>query len=75
MAFKTKKGIILYTPSERAKRYARQLKNNKITETGKPLSKEDKAYRKGYLDARKDNARAFNHKHGIKNKRNYRRGN
>lgn len=75
MAYKTKNGIILRNPAEKAKRYARQLKNNKVTETNKTLSKEDRAYRGGYLDARKDNAMARNHKLGIKSKsRRFRRG-
>lgn len=74
MAYKTKNGIILRNPAEKAKRYARQLKNNKVTETNKTLSKEDRAYRGGYLDARKDNAMARNHKLGIKSKSRFRRG-
>ena len=68
MAFKTKTGVILRNPAEIGKRYARQLKNGKIAETGKSLSDEDKAFRKGYLTARADNAKAYNHKHNIKSK-------
>ena len=71
MAYKTKNGIVLRNPSEKAKRYARQLKNNRVAETGKSLSKEDRAYRVVYLDARKDNAKAHCHKHGIKSKAKY----
>ena len=75
MAFKTKNNIILRNPSEKAKRYSRQLRNNRVAETGKTLSKEDRAYRGGYLDARKDNAKAYCHKNGIKSKaKPYRRG-
>ena len=37
MAFKTKTGIILRNPSEKGKRYARQLKNGKVAETGKSV--------------------------------------
>ena len=61
--YKTKNGIVLRNPSEKAKRYARQLKNGKVTETGKKLTKSDKAFRIGYLTARKDDANAFKSKH------------
>lgn len=59
---KTKKGykFILRTPKEKAKRYRRQLNNGKVSETRKKLTKSDKAYRYGYLDSRKDMAKAFN---------------
>ena len=73
MAFKTKTGIILRNPAETGKRYARQLKNGKVAETGKTLSKEDKAFRKGYLTARSDSAKAYCHKKGIKRKRTFKR--
>ena len=69
MAFKTKTGIILRNPAETGKRYARQLKNGKVAETGKSLTKEDKAFRKGYLTARSDSAKAYCHNKGIKSKR------
>ena len=68
MAFKTKTGIILRNPSEKGKRYARQLKNGKVAETGKSLSKEDRAFRSGYLTARSDSAKAYCHKHKITSK-------
>ena len=60
----TKNGnkIVLRNPAEKGKRYARQLKNGKVDETGKALSPTDKAYRSGYLQARSDNAKAFNSK-------------
>ena len=59
---KTKSGvtIVLRNPAEKGKRFARQLKNGKVTETGKKLSKTDRAYRKGYLDSRKDESNCFN---------------
>ena len=38
-----------------------------------PLSKEDKAFRKGYLTARSDSAKAYCHKKGIKRKRTFKR--
>ena len=59
---KTKKGykFILRTPKEKAKRFRRQLNNGKVAETGKKLTKSDKSYRYGYLDSRKDIAKAFN---------------
>lgn len=42
---------------------------------GKPiyLNDTERAYRSGYLDARSDSARAYNHKHGVKNKSRSRR--
>lgn len=59
---KTGKKIVLLNPAEKAKRYARQMKKGVITETGKKLSKNDLAFRAGYLTARADNAKAFNSK-------------
>ena len=53
--------IVLRNPAEKAKRYARQLKTGRVAETGKKLSDGDRRYRGGYLDARKDNAKAFKH--------------
>lgn len=76
---KTKRGkfITLLNPSEKAEKYASELRTGmRYTNDGayKPdkngeigLSKEGRAYRSGYLDARKDNARAY--KHNKKNKR------
>lgn len=62
MAYKTKTGIVLRNPAEKAKRYARQMKSGEIRETGKQLTKTDLAFRAGYLQARADNANAFNSK-------------
>lgn len=69
MAFKTKTGIILRNPAEKGKRYARQLKSNRVTETGKTLTKEDRAFRSGYLTARSDSAKAYCHKWQLRRKR------
>ena len=57
----TRKGnkVVLRNPSEKGKRYARQLKSGKVQETGKKLSNTDRAFRIGYLTARKDNAKAW----------------
>ena len=51
--------IVLRNPAEKSKRFARQLKNGCVTETGEALSDEEKAYRRGYLNARNDNAKAY----------------
>lgn len=61
MAYKTKNGIILRTPAEKGKRYARQMRRGVIAETGEKLDKVQMAYRAGYLDARSDSAKAYNH--------------
>lgn len=53
------KTIVLLNPAEKAKRYSRQMKHGKITETGKELTKTDFAWRAGYLQARKDSANAY----------------
>lgn len=66
----TKKGIkiTLRNPFEKGKRFAQQLKNGKIEETGKELTEKEKAYRIGYLNSRGDNAKAYNHKNGLPGK-------
>ena len=64
--------VTLLNPNEKGRKYADELANGvkqtnngllKTDSLGKPvrLSKEQKAYRAGYLDARNDNAKAFNH--------------
>ena len=68
MAYKTKNGIVLLNPAEKAKRYARQMKNGFIRETGEKLDKTDMAYRAGFLDARRDSAKAYCSNKGIKSK-------
>lgn len=66
----SKKGnkIVLRNPSETGKRYASQLRNGHVAETGEVLSSSDRAFRRGYLTARSDNAKAYNSKHGLKSK-------
>lgn len=54
-------GIVLRNPAEKAKRFARQMKNGAVRETGQKLSATDMAYRAGYLDARNDSAKCYNH--------------
>lgn len=66
MAYKTKNGIILRNPAEKAKLYGRQLKSGVVRETGKNLTATDRAYRAGYLDARKDSANAYCANNNIK---------
>ena len=64
------KRITLLNPSEKSRKFAVELKHNvaitndgikKKTKTGKVkhLSDTQKAFRSGYLQARKDNAKAF----------------
>lgn len=68
----TKKGktITLLNPSEKGEKYADELRNNiRYTNDGKykadkdgvvdSLSKTQRAYRSGYLDARKDSANCY----------------
>lgn len=63
--YTTKKGykVVLRNPSEKAKRFAHQLKNGRVLETSKKLTPTDRAYRIGYLSARSDNAKAYKSKH------------
>lgn len=67
---KCKKGnkIVLLNPAEKGKRFARQLKNKCVSETGEVLDEKGKAFRAGYLTARSDNAKAYCSKMGIKSK-------
>lgn len=59
---KTKSGhkVVLLNPAEKAKRYARQMKTGKVTETKKTLTSNEMAFRAGYLSARSDEAKAYN---------------
>lgn len=70
----TKKGktITLLNPSEKGEKYADELRNNiRYTNDGKykadkdgvvdSLSKTQRAYRSGYLDAKKDSANCYKH--------------
>ena len=65
------------TPSGKGEKYAKELKDGKrITNSFSPkfddegkqmnLTKEQRAYRVGYLEARKDSAKAYNAKKGGK---------
>lgn len=68
------KKITLLNPSEKGRKYADELRNGvrqrndgllKVDSVfGKPvrLTKAQRAYRAGYLDARNDNAKCFNAK-------------
>ena len=61
--------IYLFNPDEKARKYLAELKiGSKLTNMIEPklengklirLSKKDKAYRIGYLNARKDNSKAY----------------
>ena len=75
MAFKFKrkngKEVTLLNPAEKARKFARELKDNlRETNDGRVktdkhgnafLSKEARAYRAGYLDSRRDGAKAWKH--------------
>lgn len=67
---KNGKKVCLLTPSERGNKYAKELRiGSKFTNAGElktddfanpiRLNEEDKAFRYGYLNARKDNANAY----------------
>lgn len=73
------KKVTLLNPSEKGKKFAFELKsgtpqtNNGLLKTDKngkirSLTKEQRAYRSGYLDAQKDSAKAYKH-HQAKGKR------
>lgn len=53
--------VVLLNPAEKGQLYARELKDNYDPKTGDGLSRSQRAYRSGYLDARKDNAKAYKH--------------
>lgn len=58
------KDIVVLHPAGKGKKYAAELKNNKrytndSKPKDKPLTKEGRAYRSGYLQARKDSAKAW----------------
>ena len=65
---KSGKKIVLRNPAEKGRRYARQLKSGKVTETGKKLTKNQKSWRAGYLTARSDSAKAFKSKRSRRRK-------
>ena len=67
---KNNKQIVLLNPSEKAEKYARELKGKfkctndgklKLSENGKgiELSDVERSYRSGYLQARQDGAKAY----------------
>lgn len=51
--------VTLLNPAEKGQLYARELKDNYNPRTGNELTKTQRSYRSGYLDARKDNAKAY----------------
>ena len=53
--------IVLLNPSEKGQRYALELRENFSGKTGETLTKAQRSYRSGYLDARKDSAKAWKH--------------
>jgi len=66
--------ITLLNPAEKGKKYASELKNKKrFTNDGEvkadSLTNSQAAYRIGYLQARKDNAKAFNSNKNKKEKK------
>lgn len=71
---KNRKGktVMLLNPKEKAEKFVFEIKQKKRVSNDMsiikgPLTKEQQAYRAGYLDARKDSAKAYKHnvkKHG-----------
>ena len=61
--YKNKEGrtVTLLNPAEKGQLYARELKDNYNPKTGYELTHTQRSYRSGYLDARKDSAKAYNH--------------
>lgn len=51
--------ITIYNPQEKSEKYCEDLKNGFDVVNGKKLTKAQKAWRSGYLKARKDNANAY----------------
>ena len=54
------KWVELLNPSQKGRKYAKEVKNKKCVYTGKDLSKTQLSFRSGYLKARSDNAGAYN---------------
>ena len=65
---KNNKKVVLLNPAEKGKRYARQMKDGKVKETGKELKPTDYAFRAGYLAAQRDNAKAWCANNGVESK-------
>ena len=69
---KNGKKIVLLNPSERAKRYSRELANGK-KQNGEKLTAAGAGFRMGVLDERKTQAKIFCRENGIKSKARKRR--
>ncbi|MDE6565845.1 MAG: hypothetical protein K2L47_02120 [Clostridia bacterium] len=71
-SFKNKNGkeVTIYDPSERGAMYANDLKNG-TNINGQELSKNQKAYRAGYLKAQNDNSKAYKAREFKKNNPDY----
>ncbi len=63
---------VLLNPAERGALYARELKDNYNPRSGNELTKTQRTYRSGYLDARKDNAKAYKYNKAKRSRRNKR---
>ena len=69
---KNGKKIVLLNPSERAKRYSRELANGK-KQNGEKLTAAEAGFRMGVLDERKTQAKIYCRENGIKSKTRKRR--
>lgn len=69
---KNGKKIVLLNPSERAKRYSRELANGK-KQNGEKLTAAEAGFRMGVLDERKIQAKIYCRENGIKSKARKRR--
>lgn len=69
---KNGKKIVLFNPSERAKRYSRELANGK-KQNGEKLTAAEAGFRMGVLDERKTQAKIYCRENGIKSKARKRR--
>lgn len=61
------KNVVLLNPSERAKRYSRELANGK-KHNGEPLTAAEAGFRMGVLNERKTQAKIYCRENGIKSK-------
>lgn len=59
ITLKNGRPALLLNPSEKGQKYAAELGANFSGNTGETLTKAQRAYRSGYLDARRDNAKAY----------------
>lgn len=66
---KTKNGkqVVLLNPSERAKRYSRELSNGR-KRNGEKLTEAEAGFRMGVLNERKQQAKIYCRENGIKSK-------